>query len=94
MQEVVAIYRIYHSMRYVGKDLVLRLKSPPSEKQMNKINRDFKDILQSGRFELTEAHPHEANEEDIATLPRMRFHFDRRRLGRLRQLIDLINQVD
>jgi hypothetical protein len=32
------------------------------------------------------------NEAHIKDLPRLRFRFDRRSLGRLRQLIDLLNR--
>ena len=35
--------------------------------------------------------PQEANEPQLADLPRLKFRFDRHRHGRLRQLIDLIN---
>ena len=40
----------------------------------------------------TAALPEESNDTHVAELPRLRFHFDRRNLGRLRQLVDLINR--
>ena len=46
----------------------------------------------SGTFEQTTALPAEANEPHLADLPRLRFRFDRHKLGRLRQLIDAINR--
>jgi len=36
--------------------------------------------------------PAEANDPHLASLPRLRFRFDRRSLGRLRMLIDTINR--
>ena len=36
--------------------------------------------------------PEERDESDLAALPRLVFHFDRRSFGRLRQLIDCINR--
>ena len=36
--------------------------------------------------------PAEANEAHLSTLPRLQFRFDRKSLGRLRQLIDLLNR--
>ena len=36
--------------------------------------------------------PAEGNEASLAHLPRLRFRFDRRSMGRLRLLIDLINR--
>jgi hypothetical protein len=44
-----------------------------------------------GTFEVRDADAVEHNEKAIAELPRLRFRFDRRSLGRLRQLIDVIN---
>ncbi len=90
--EIQNFYRVYHSMRYVGKDLVLRLNSSLSQDFLEKINEEFADLLISGRFTLTAALPAEENESHIAHLPRLHFHFDRQSLGDLRRLIDVINQ--
>jgi uncharacterized protein (TIGR00730 family) len=89
--EILNFYRVYHSMRYVGVDLVLRLKKHLSDALLARIRSEFADILVSGTFEQTAALPAEAGDLQLAELPRLRFHFDRRSLGRLRQLIDLIN---
>jgi uncharacterized protein (TIGR00730 family) len=90
--EVLTFYRIYHSMRYVEDDLVLRLQHSLPEKLLERIRQDFADIVNSGTFEQTTALPEEANDPHLAALPRLRFRFDRRSLGRLRMLIDLINR--
>ncbi len=90
--EVFEFYRVYHSMRYVHGDLVLRLQRKLSDAMMERIRTEFADILVAGTFEQTEALPEEANDTHIAHLPRLRFHFDRKNLGRLRQMIDVINQ--
>ncbi len=90
--EIQNFYRVYHSMRYVGGSLVLRLQRSLSQPLLERIRREFADIIDGGTFELTPALPEEANDPHVADLPRLRFRFDRRRLGRLRMLIDLINQ--
>jgi uncharacterized protein (TIGR00730 family) len=90
--EIVNYYRVYHSMRYVGGYLVLRLQHALAEPLMDKIHREFADILESGGFEQTSALPAEANDTHLATLPRLCFRFDRKNLGRLRMLIDTINR--
>src|SRR5437868_5427377 len=51
--EVRQFYRVYHSMRYVGRDLVLRLQRPLDAGLLGVIRRDFTDIVQGGTFELT-----------------------------------------
>jgi uncharacterized protein (TIGR00730 family) len=91
--EVFNFYRVYHSMRYVRGDLLLRLQHKLSDEMLERLNDEFKDILVAGTFEQTEALPEEANDTHIAHLPRLRFRFDRRNLGRLRQMIDVINQA-
>jgi len=91
--EIKRFYRVYHSMRYVKDHLVLRLHDMPTDTTINQLNSEFKDILVSGTFEKTEALPAEANEELIKDLPRIKFHFDRRSHGRLRQLLDVINDA-
>jgi uncharacterized protein (TIGR00730 family) len=93
VEEVVGFHRVFHSMRYVHRDLVLRLQKPVGAELLGRIRTEFKDILKSGTFEQTEALPEEADETDLAALPRLRFCFDRHSMGRLRQLINLINRA-
>lgn len=90
--EIVNFYRVYHSMRYVKGDLVLRLQRVISDETLKKIRAEFTDIIKSGTFEVTNALPQESEETQIIGLPRLKFRFDRHKLGRLRQLIDLVNQ--
>lgn len=89
--EVLGFYRVYHSMRYVGPDLVLRLQRQLAEPLLQEIRDTYPDILVAGTFEQTTALPAEANDPAVAALPRLRFRFNRQSLGRLRQLIDTIN---
>jgi hypothetical protein len=79
-------------MRYVKSDLVLRLQEPLHPLLLDAINSEFSDLLGGGQFEQSEALALEKDEADIAHLPRLVFQFNRRNLGRLRQLIDVINR--
>lgn len=90
--EIRNFYRVYHSMRYVHNDLVLRLQKPLADPLLAKIRSEFADVLRSGTFAQTSALPAEASEPQLASLPRLKFSFDRHKLGRLRLLIDLINR--
>ena len=92
IRQVTGFYRVYHSMRYVRRELVLRLKSRLSDRLLEQITWGFEDILVGGRFEQVEALPEESNEPELLSLPRLKFRFDRHAAGRLRQLIDLINE--
>jgi uncharacterized protein (TIGR00730 family) len=90
--EVLNFYRVYHSMRYVGPNLVLRLKNWLPDALLQRIGKEFADIVVVGGYEQVAALPAEANDTQAAGLPRLLFHFDRRNLGRLRMLVDLINR--
>lgn len=92
MQEVIGFYRVYHSMRYVKGDLVFRLQHALSPALLERLSEEFRDLLEGGTFEQTGALPDEINDPHLADLPRLRFRFDRRSLGRLRQMIDVINK--
>ena len=91
INEILTFYRVYHSMRYVKNKLVFRLQKIPPELWINQISQDFADILVDGCFEVTEPLDAEKDEPDLNELPRLVFEFNRRSLGRLRQLIDRIN---
>jgi uncharacterized protein (TIGR00730 family) len=92
VKEILRFYRVYHSMRYVRADLVLRLQRELSPRLLGHIRTEFADIVASGTFEQSAALPAEANDIDLSALPRLRFQFNRQSLGRLRMLIDLINR--
>lgn len=85
-------YRVYHSSRYVGDQLVIRLKSELSDADVEKLNADFSDILVKGRIEKSRALPQETPDE-TAELPRLVLYFNRRDSGRLYQLIATISQM-
>lgn len=85
-------YRLYHSSRYVGDQLVIRLKSELPDAAVDQLNQDFGDILLQGRIEKSVALPQESRDE-TTDLPRLILSFDQRSLGRLYQLIAAINRL-
>lgn len=91
--EILRFYSNYHSMRYVGNKLVLRLKKPVQNSTLKIIDKKFKDILKSGKFHKSNALPQESNQPEIRHLPRLVFNFNRINNGRLRQLIDYLNKL-
>ena len=93
VEEISSFYRRYHSIRFVGRQMAMRLNSPVSEAHLDQIQTRFSDLLSEGRFELRSALEEELDEPAIAGLPRLVFPFNRRSAGRLRQLIDHINRL-
>jgi uncharacterized protein (TIGR00730 family) len=92
VEEVLGFYRVYHSMRYVRQDLALRLRKPLSEELLERIRVEFADIVVSGTFQQGGPLSEEAGDAHVADLTRLWFRFDRKHLGRLRQLVDVINR--
>ena len=85
-------YRRYHSIRYVNKRLVIRMASGISSQDVQELDRLFRDILTpSGEIVLSGPTPKEADEPEIAHLPRLILDFRRQDFGRLRSLINMIN---
>jgi uncharacterized protein (TIGR00730 family) len=92
VNEILGFYRVFHSMRYVGKELVVRLSRPLPENALSRIRRNFPDILGSGTFRLGASLPDEGDEPRVAGLPRLIFRFNRKNFGRLRMLVDYLNR--
>ena len=84
VREVTDFYRVYHSMRYVRDELVLRLTRPIAQATLDKLNAEFADVLAGGEFCLTHARRQERNEPRLAKLPRLAFRYNRVAAGRLR----------
>ncbi len=87
-----AFYSCYHSLRYVGKRLILRLRTAPSEETITTLNLEFADILK-GEIEAIEATDAERRDGDHPDLPRLAMRFDNRSFGRLVQLIHRVNDL-
>ena len=94
IDEIRSFYTVYHSQRFVDGDLILRLNAEPSDAMVEELNDLFFDIVRAGRIEKVTATRAEIATDDQIDLPRLRFRFDRRHLGRLRCLIDHLNGMD
>ncbi|MEH2274392.1 MAG: LOG family protein [Nostoc sp.] len=87
---ITRFYQVYHSCRYVGNKLVIRLKTDISDAQVEQLNANFSQIIVQGRIEKSQALPQEAQDETVG-LPRLILYFNQRDLGRLYQMIATIN---
>ncbi|MFQ5351468.1 MAG: LOG family protein [Candidatus Binatia bacterium] len=91
LREITSFYRVYHSARYVGRKLVVRLNHRVAEELLTELQAEFKDIL-SSPIDQRGPFRQEADEPELASLPRLVLGFDRQSHGRLRQLIDAVNE--
>jgi uncharacterized protein (TIGR00730 family) len=86
-------YSNYHSQRYAGGSLILRLRQAPTDEELEKLNDDFSDIVVDGRIERVQPTPAEVKDGDALDHDRIAFVFDQRQFGRLRQLVDRLNDL-
>lgn len=92
-REVVNFYYNFHSYRYIGDVMVIRLQRQIPAGALIRLNEDFQDILRSETLITTcPPYPEEVNEPALSSLARLCVPFNRRNLGRLRALLDRLNQ--
>ncbi len=89
---IAQFYRVFHSSRYVGNRLVIRLNTDITEAAVEELNHNFSDILVKGRIEKSHALPQEAQDMSIGKA-RLLLYFNQRDLGRLYQMIRAINRL-
>jgi uncharacterized protein (TIGR00730 family) len=93
VREVTHFYSNYHSVRYIKDDLILRLHRKPTDEQLAEINKKFADLCVKGEFRVTGPLHAERDEPTLSHLHRLVFHFNKRDHGRLRILIDYLNDL-
>jgi len=93
VEEIVRFYRNFVSYRWVGKRMVVRMNRQLPVAAIERMNVEFADILLQGRIEQSAALPEEKNEPELALLPRLILVPDQRYYGRIRQLIDAVNDL-
>jgi hypothetical protein len=91
---ILQFYKNYRSYRWVGNRMVVRLTHRLAPGEDERLTSEFADVLVSGEIVQTTALPEEANEPEIATLPRLVFTPHKRNFGRIRCLIDRINEAE
>jgi hypothetical protein len=92
--EILGFYRNYHSLRWVGERLVIRLKAPPTPAEVAALTEEFAGICLRGPIEILPGPlPTETRQEDHLELPRIALGFDRTSYAHLRRLIDALNAL-
>jgi hypothetical protein len=89
--EIERFYRNYHSARFIGERLIMRLRRAPDEAALQRLNQDFADLLQRGSFEVIKPTAAELRDNDALKFQRLAF-YPWHHYGRLRQLIDVLNE--
>ena len=93
VKEITHFYRNYHSLQFIREQLVIRLNHPVDDRLLNHLNNAFIDIIVEGKIEKSAPFPEEeANYPGLKPLERIVFKFNRRNFGRLRCLINTLNE--
>ena len=94
-EEVISIinhfYSTYHSIVYYEDVTCIRLNKTISESLLKDINTAFSDILLKGEYELATAADVIGEELIHPNNPRLIFHFNKIKYGRICELINFIN---
>jgi hypothetical protein len=91
--EILRFYYNFHSYRFVGPYLVIRLQRALTEEKLASLHREFAEILSPpGEMFQRGALPQEADEPEIAQMPRLCLTYNRLHYGQLRLLIDRLNE--
>ncbi|MBX3385307.1 MAG: LOG family protein [Phycisphaeraceae bacterium] len=93
---ILKFYRNYHSSRYVRDDLVIRLRKPIHQKDVDRLAAEFSVLIrpaEDGSRKMVLRGPYEV-EEDHLDLPRLCFTHTRHKFGMVRRLIDRINECE
>jgi uncharacterized protein (TIGR00730 family) len=93
VNDIQRFWHSYHSIRWVGDRLVIRLRYPPTDDEMADLNARFGDLLVDGAIEASDPLPAEVADRDELDLSRLTMRYDARRAGRLRGLIDALNDL-
>ena len=93
VEKIMSFYRNFHSLRFIGDELIIRMQKPLDAEKMNRLNREFKDLVRSGKIEAAQKPlMEEENQPETHHLARLVFCFNRRDFSRLRKMIDVINE--
>jgi len=90
---ILNFYSNYHSQRFTAGKLILRLRQGPSDDELAALSSEFADIVVDGVIEKTGPNQAEIEDEDALDMDRITFHFDRHQFGRLRELVDRLNDL-
>ena len=89
MARICRFYRVFHAAELHSDRVELQLNATIPSAELEQLNHSFADLLDQGSIQAAET----CDEEGLLR-PCLRFHFDKRRMGRLYQLIDALNDLE
>ena len=93
VKEIIDFYKVFHSVRFVGKFLIIRMNHQISGSDLEALNSEFGHLCKQGGFEMCEPTSQEIQSADNLDKARLKLEFVRNDLGGLRDVINRINQA-
>jgi uncharacterized protein (TIGR00730 family) len=93
VNEILGFYSNFHSVRWVGDELVVRVHRLPTPDLLAELNERYASVIGEGGIQVTTPLPPEVHDRDHLALPRLKLRLHRRHPGRLRLLINDLNTV-
>ena len=93
LAEVLGFWSIYHSLRWVGDRLVVRLRHPLADDRIEALDERFRHCLVDGHIEASGPVGPERSGSDHPDLPRLVMRWSRPQVGRIHTLIRAINDA-
>ncbi|MDX8382218.1 MAG: TIGR00730 family Rossman fold protein [Ghiorsea sp.] len=92
VDHIAQYYTNYHSFRYVGQQVLLRLNNALSEQALERLNAEFSNVLHKGTIEQVYHWP-ESDDKAYAHYPRLRMQLQHHRMNILPHLIQRMNAL-
>ena len=90
VRHITSFYSNYHSFRYVGEWVLLRINCPLSDEELQRLNAEFSDVLNQGAIEQVFHWP-KSDDPGLDHLPRLRMLLNRSRMNVLPEIIRRMN---
>src|SRR5690606_4479328 len=89
--EIARFYGNYHSSRWLQGEYILRMNHPLNDAALGRLHEEYADLCLHGGFTQHSCCQSGQDDAELSGLPRLVFTFNARDHGRLRELVDLIN---
>lgn len=93
VQHINAFYRNFHSYRWVREKMVIRIHRPLTDESLKVLNDRFDHLLAAERIEQTGALEEEIDDTHLHHMPRIVLTPHKRDFGKIRLLLNAINEL-
>lgn len=91
-EEIVGFYRNFHSIRWAGETLIIRMRQGPTDEQLADLNAAHAPLLVDGAIERSDATPGERSSNDHVDLDRVVMRYDKWKQSAIHRIIRDVNR--